>query len=285
MTRTGIAGKLLSHIEAPYIELHPNDIEKYGLEDGAFARLRNEFGQFIGRINKDSEIRVGDVFAPIHWTDEFAKHGVVSAVVSPEVDPFSGQPESKATPVSVEPFECDRWATLTVNAQLNALLDLSKFDYWYKAPSEQGYVYFVGTDAGFDWTSLINSLKHQNSKMLSYKNPFKGDERYAFTRDGILECAIFLRGKQQDLPSFGWLASLMDEAMPGKLSDVLVSEYSSGGKTVCSCFSVSQTRIIEALNSDCKTVEELGASLKCGTNCGSCIPELKTLIAANIEPA
>ena len=29
----------------------------------------------------------------------------------------------------------------------------------------------------------------------------------------------------------------------------------------------------------CGTVEALGAALKCGTNCGSCVPELKALIA------
>ncbi len=42
------------------------------------------------------------MFAPIHWTDQFASAARVDALVAPVVDPLSGQPETKATPVEVE---------------------------------------------------------------------------------------------------------------------------------------------------------------------------------------
>ncbi|HHT0373215.1 TPA: (2Fe-2S)-binding protein [Raoultella planticola] len=48
---------------------------------------------------------------------------------------------------------------------------------------------------------------------------------------------------------------------------------------VCSCFSIGERAISEAIARGCRTPGELGAALKCGTNCGSCIPELKALLA------
>ena len=53
------------------------------------------------------------------------------------------------------------------------------------------------------------------------------------------------------------------------------------GKIVCSCFSVGEKTILEAIEKQgCRTAGELGERLKCGTNCGSCIPELKALLAS-----
>ena len=47
---------------------------------------------------------------------------------------------------------------------------------------------------------------------------------------------------------------------------------------ICSCFEVSQSQISQSLADGVNTVEGLGNALKCGTNCGSCVPELKRLI-------
>ncbi len=56
------------------------------------------------------------------------------------------------------------------------------------------------------------------------------------------------------------------------------------GKIVCSCFSIGEKNITEAIEKQgCSTVAELGCRLKCGTNCGSCIPELKALLACTVR--
>ncbi|HCM6497369.1 TPA: (2Fe-2S)-binding protein, partial [Klebsiella quasipneumoniae] len=39
----------------------------------------------------------------------------------------------------------------------------------------------------------------------------------------------------------------------------------------------------EAIASGCASVGALGTRLKCGTNCGSCVPELNALLAT--QPA
>ena len=55
-------------------------------------------------------------------------------------------------------------------------------------------------------------------------------------------------------------------------------------RQVCSCFDVSESRITEALAScDGSSQDRLAAlqsTLRCGTQCGSCLPELKKLVAA-----
>ena len=48
------------------------------------------------------------------------------------------------------------------------------------------------------------------------------------------------------------------------------------GKVICNCFDVAEDDILAAFrNGD--SLELLQARTKCGTNCGSCVPELKRL--------
>jgi assimilatory nitrate reductase catalytic subunit len=51
------------------------------------------------------------------------------------------------------------------------------------------------------------------------------------------------------------------------------------GPVVCACFGVGRTAICGAIAAGARSPIELGLKLKAGTNCGSCIPELKRLIA------
>ena len=53
----------------------------------------------------------------------------------------------------------------------------------------------------------------------------------------------------------------------------------SDGKIVCACFSVGEASICSAIRAKkLTTPAEIGAVLQAGTNCGSCIPELKQLL-------
>jgi assimilatory nitrate reductase catalytic subunit len=63
--------------------------------------------------------------------------------------------------------------------------------------------------------------------------------------------------------------------LSGKSADGLAST----GPIVCACFGVGRATICDAIAAGAATTAEIGARLKAGTNCGSCIPELKRLIA------
>jgi assimilatory nitrate reductase catalytic subunit len=51
------------------------------------------------------------------------------------------------------------------------------------------------------------------------------------------------------------------------------------GETVCSCFGVGRKTICNAISKNKLTTHvQIGQQLKAGTNCGSCIPELKSIL-------
>lgn len=103
MTRTGLSPRLSAHITEPSVSAHPADIARFGLSDGGFARLSSAHGSAVLKVVADAGIAEGSLFAPIHWSGETASDARIGALTQPLCDPFSGQPEMKATPVRVSP--------------------------------------------------------------------------------------------------------------------------------------------------------------------------------------
>jgi assimilatory nitrate reductase catalytic subunit len=103
MTRTGRSPRLGAHSPEPQVDIHPDYAAAAGLEDGGFARVATQHGSAVLRVCVRSGQQRGSIFAPIHWSDTTASDARVGALVMAEADPFSGQPELKATPARVEP--------------------------------------------------------------------------------------------------------------------------------------------------------------------------------------
>ena len=88
-----------------------------------------------------------------------------------------------------------------------------------------------------------------------------------------------------ELPSRDWLAGLcaqsrMDNAarmslLAGRPMDATLD----AGPAVCACHLVGRNVITRALASGCGTVAQLGERTRAGTGCGSCVPELRRLLA------
>src|SRR5207245_7655521 len=89
----------------PFVEIHPDDAARSGVADGDFARVVTDYGQCMLRVVVSDRQQRGMLFAPIHWSEETSSAARVGALVAPFTDPFSGQPESKATPVAITPYE------------------------------------------------------------------------------------------------------------------------------------------------------------------------------------
>ena len=54
----------------------------------------------------------------------------------------------------------------------------------------------------------------------------------------------------------------------------------TSGPLVCTCFGIGLKAIRHAITSRAAAnVEEIGRALKAGTNCGSCLPELKRIVS------
>ncbi len=63
--------------------------------------------------------------------------------------------------------------------------------------------------------------------------------------------------------------------LSGRSLDGVIDE----GPNVCACFGVPRDRIVHAIEECASNLTALQSKLKAGTNCGSCLPELKRLLA------
>lgn len=103
MTRTGKAAKLSGHVAEAFIDLHPQDALCTACAR-ANGGVYSAWGAMVARVVHGGGIARGQVFVPIHWSDANASDARVGAVVNPVVDPVSGEPEFKHTPVRIEQF-------------------------------------------------------------------------------------------------------------------------------------------------------------------------------------
>jgi len=132
-----------------------------------------------------------------------------------------------------------------------------------------------------------------NAEFIVYADAARGDYRYASLVDGRLDACLFLGGPNSTLPSCESLLASFDDAVAlYRRSGVLAGAQpgaaggNAEGRTVCACFAVGLKTIENAIRGDgLGSVESIGAALRAGTNCGSCIPELKQILRDCREPA
>ena len=101
----------------------------------------------------------------------------------------------------------------------------------------------------------------------------------AFLLCGDTQAEAWIRPLLQDeLPAQAYGRLLL---LPGARPPVATADR---GRQLCSCFNVSETAITAGLlGADGPPEQRLAAvqaSLRCGTNCGSCLPELRRLAQA-----
>src|ERR1700712_3714152 len=101
MTRSGMSQRLGQHLPEPFVEIHPGDAARAGVADGDFARVTTDYGQCTLKVVVSERQQRGMLFTPIHWSAVTATGARVGSLVAPYTDPFSGQPENKATPASI----------------------------------------------------------------------------------------------------------------------------------------------------------------------------------------
>ena len=135
MTRTARAPRLTAHLPEPYVELHPADAEQLGLTNGALAQVTSRQGKLLGRAQITDTQRPGSVFVPMHWSDRFALQGRADALTDTALDPVSGQPEFKHTPVRVEAFR-PHWEGFVLS---RTPVDVDQVDYRTRIP-DAGFV-------------------------------------------------------------------------------------------------------------------------------------------------
>jgi assimilatory nitrate reductase catalytic subunit len=279
MTRSGISPRLGQNLPEPFVEIHPDDAIKFGVSDGDFARVITDYGQCTLRVAVSERQQRGMLFAPIHWSEETAATARVGALVAPFTDPFSGQPENKATPASIVPYEyVFRGFVLS-----RVRLELPPHVWWARVTVAGGYGYLFADNADLArWQSWLCSIA--GSDLAEYKDFGGGVYRAAsFAGDRIATC-LFIgpardAGDWDVVKNLFALDALSEDQRRMLLSGKSIDGFENCGPIVCACFGVGRTSICDAIAAGARTAAEIGVQLKAGTNCGSCIPEMKRLIA------
>jgi assimilatory nitrate reductase catalytic subunit len=147
-----------------------------------------------------------------------------------------------------------------------------------------GYGYLLADNADLKgWQSWLRSVAGRD--LAEYRDFGGGVFRAAsFAADNRIEACLFL-GPARDAGDWGAVKNLFaadalsDHQRRMLLSGKSADGLASAGPIVCACFGIGRNTICGAIAAGAATVAEIGARLKAGTNCGSCIPELKRLIA------
>jgi assimilatory nitrate reductase catalytic subunit len=288
MTRTGRVPQLMTHDPAPSLAMHPREAAARGIVEDGLARIENDHGAVVMRVSLDEGVRPGDVFAAMHWTDQFTSSGPIGRLVHAVNDPISGQPDLKGTKVRVSAVtELWRGHLLRLGG---GELELSDALWWSKAPLGNGFSFEL---AG--WHPLQQEIHSEavlrrllrisaDAELVSYSDPRKAMFRYAGILHGQLAACVFFGPAGAEFAGVEQAKALLGKDISPM--DRIALLAGSGGKSakhpskiVCSCFSVSEDAIRAAVSAEgLNSAAQIGARLKAGTNCGSCIPELKKLL-------
>ena len=288
MTRTGLSARLGAHLPEPYVSIHPDDAANYKLNRGDIAHLSNQWGDARIRVDISRKVTRGQLFMPIHWTGVVSSAGRVCTLVSPDTDEVSGQPEFKFTPVAIETWPYNSEALLLTPT----VIDTKSLDYWVRQKVNGGYLYRIASSQSpaqlehilQPYCSDSNSTNH-----LSFSDPSMGKYRAALTNEQKVERCYLVAPhlQEQDLD---WVQSLFETSVDNDVKRALLSGSAEGklaqGKIICACKRVGKTTLCNAIKQ--QQLDSVAAITQCtgaGSGCGTCIPELQSILEEELQQA
>jgi assimilatory nitrate reductase catalytic subunit len=311
LSRTGSLGRMYGHAPEPTVDMHPTDLTRLRLVPGDLVQVQSRRGMLVLPAQPSTAVAPAQAFIAMHWGDEVlgGRHrGGVNALTSPAFCPQSKQPELKHAAVRITkaalPWQllARAWlpSDLALQRRAELLAACGDLDYaacmpfgressltgvWLRAAAPES------PDAA--WLSRIESLLDlDHADVLRYADPQRGQRRSVrlVARDvadrgaGVRVQAFLLAG---DTQAAGWVSTLLMDELPAQdygralLAGTAAPPVAvpSRGKQVCNCFDVTEPEIAACLARSTGSAEtrlaQLQATLKCGTNCGSCLPALR----------
>jgi assimilatory nitrate reductase catalytic subunit len=288
--------------------MHPRDLARRGLRSGELAIVESRRGRVIVPVAASDDIAGGQAFLAMHWGDRFlggAEGGGVNALTIAAFDPASKQPELKHAAVRVAKAELP-WR-------------LVAFGFPIAGTAAAAAERLAALGAGFDFASIALIGRDREGVLLraaaaappaaealaaldaALGLDHPGVIRYDDGRRGVgrrIEVAgarlraVRLSGEAAAIAAEGWLREWLVRGEPvdpiRRLLVVPAAAPPAGcptpARVVCSCLDVTETAIAGALP-DAPTLAALQAKLGCGTSCGSCVPELRRLLATRERAA
>lgn len=317
MSRTGTLGRLFGHVAEPALQMAPQDMGREGLAPGDLVEVASRRGSTVLPVQPDTTLAAGQTFIAMHWGEEVvggrdedgrALAGV-NALTTPAFCPSSKQPELKHAAVRIRRLPLP-WTLLGI-AWLPADRALAVRQALREAAGDLRFVScvpFGDEGAGGDEGGVLlraaadrppppalvdrieTLLGLGDGQALRYADPARGHRRAVrLQRDGEIAHvrAVLLAG---DTRAEGWLKTLIQDRLPAQAFGRRLLAYQatapvavvSRGKTVCNCLGVAEQTIGEHLGacdgSEAERLVSLQQALRCGTHCGSCLPELRRMV-------
>jgi assimilatory nitrate reductase catalytic subunit len=300
MSRTGTIAGLFAHEPEPRLTMNPADFARSGVEQGELVKVISRRGHVYLQAAGDPDLPPGTVFIPMHWGARFlggeGRRGVNELTIG-ALDPSSKQPELKHCAVRLEaaalPWQLVAFGSAAPSGLGSLMNSLERF--MSVAP------YAVRTPIGRDRPGMRLALAAEHPLEKEILREIDGvfglnapdtvcyeDDKRSLSRRVLLEggtvSAVRLSGGTCSEP---WLRDLWERAAPvGDLRRYLLLPVETPpgipalrGRTLCNCFDIAE-RDIDAFLAGSNSLAALQAALKCGTNCGSCLPELRRKIAS-----
>jgi assimilatory nitrate reductase catalytic subunit len=267
------------HVAEPFVEVHPSDAAALGLEQGGVARVETAYGRAVLRVMISQTQRPGSLFVPIHWSAENSSLARAGALVHPRTDPLSGQPDAKATPARVVPLQASAFGFIMARQRVTPAGTL----YWSRAPFTTGEVVHFALAGTVDMDAWSQAQLPGGTR-ISVSDPASGVFRTAVLDRGRLQGVVYAAGSPV-LPSTQWLATMFarDDIAANEHRSLLAGRPIAGaadeGRTVCVCFGVGENRIRAAIRAGAGSADAVGRATCAGTNCGSCVPEIRRLVS------
>ncbi|SNT15550.1 assimilatory nitrate reductase catalytic subunit [Noviherbaspirillum humi] len=319
MSRTGTVAQLFSHAAEPAVVMAAADMDRRMIAEGDLVHVTGRRGSQILPAMAGDDMRAGQAFIGMHWGEEYlsgrghdgrGSFGV-NSLTSPVFDPVSKQPELKHAAVKILKAELPwrflvfGWVAESEALALQSALRPAMRQFGYASCTlfgrERIGVLFRAADDYAAAPELVAEIEARfgiaGVGVLRYDDAKRSNARHILVRDGRLQ-AVSLAG---DTSAERWLKEYLEAEQPvaslGRLllmpSAKAPQGFKSRGRIVCNCFNVAESEIGEALGqSEClaagspeAALSALQGRLKCGTNCGSCVPELKKMVLARPAPA
>ncbi len=307
MSRTGNVAQLFNHAEEPVIQISRDDMMRRSLKNGDIVKVSNKRGNLVLPVQMSDEVQPAQTFIAMHWGSQFM-HGLgVNALMPPNFDKTSKQPELKHTAIKLEKLDLPWRMTIMRSCQDLTLLEkiralMPQFTYAScglfgreNEANKAGLLILRAASEAAPDIALIEQIDAilgmtEDSPCLNYNDAKRGISKRILVENNHGKATVAGVRLMGETLAAEWLKELMttgaftDEAHYKEFSRWALAPLSappSGqvgrGKIVCNCLDVSQNEIIEniELGADLITLQN---KLKCGTECGSCVPELKKLV-------
>ncbi|MDZ4212858.1 MAG: molybdopterin dinucleotide binding domain-containing protein, partial [Methylotenera sp.] len=303
MSRTGSVAQLFNHAEEAVIHMSADDMTRRSIKHGDIVKVSNKRGSLVLPAQTSNEVKPSQTFIAMHWGSQFM-HGLgVNALMPAAFDKTSKQPELKHTAIKIEKLELPWRMTVMRTIQDLSLLQkvrvlLTNFEYascglFGRATEHHaGMLVLRAAHKAAPEATLIAEIDAilgmtDDMPLLNYIDAKRGVSKRILVENNLSNNNPEVTGVRlvgETLAS-DWLKDVMTT---GEFSPELrrwalaplslpPAGQRSRGKIICNCLDVAENDIIDTiqLGADLITLQN---KLKCGTECGSCVPELKRLV-------